>query len=296
MRDGPKTVEPLLCRKARDQPNELAMRMEPISPELVLIDPELAARVRTRPPGESNGKVVPAEPAPGRRIVGAGAVAVPTPLTGGSQLVRPEDAAAVAVTKAEAPPAVRPKLLLAAAGLVSFSLGLLLPPIVGGDDPVPSARVGSPVEDTAAPRLPRSPAKPSASSIASTSGAATIQTVERRAEPAPPRQESSAQPRSRTARSPVQVKAPTRLFVWLPRRGAHYYGVRFLKGRRTVFEAWPTDARVTVPLQGTFRGQRFAFTNGRYRWVVRPAFGPRSRPRYGRPIVRSIWVVRDGVP
>jgi hypothetical protein len=87
-------------------------------------------------------------------------------------------------------------------------------------------------------------------------------------------------------------RVATRLFVWLPSRGARYYHVQFLKGRRTVFEAWPTDARVTVPLRGTFRGRRFAFTDGRYRWIVRPAFGPRSSGRYGEPIVRSTWVVR----
>jgi hypothetical protein len=68
--------------------------------------------------------------------------------------------------------------------------------------------------------------------------------------------------------------------------------VQFLKGKRTVFEAWPTDPRVTVPLRGTFRGRRFAFDSGRYRWTVRPAFGPRTNGRYGEPIVRSIWVVR----
>jgi hypothetical protein len=85
---------------------------------------------------------------------------------------------------------------------------------------------------------------------------------------------------------------PTRLFLWLPRPGASYYNVQFLKGKRTVFEAWPKDARVTVPMRGTFRGRKFAFTNGRYRWIVRPAFGPRLTRRYGEPIVRSVWVVR----
>jgi hypothetical protein len=59
-----------------------------------------------------------------------------------------------------------------------------------------------------------------------------------------------------------------------------------------VFEAWPTDARVTVPLRGTFRGRRFSFTSGSYRWVVRPAYGPRSSARYGEPIVRSVWTVK----
>jgi hypothetical protein len=99
--------------------------------------------------------------------------------------------------------------------------------------------------------------------------------------------------RSRVAREATRVRVPTRLFVWLPSRRASYYRVRFLKGTRTIFEAWPTDPRVSVPLRGAFRGRSFAFTNGRYRWIVRPAFGRRSEGRYREPIVRSIWLVRS---
>jgi hypothetical protein len=88
----------------------------------------------------------------------------------------------------------------------------------------------------------------------------------------------------------MDARIARRLFVWLPIRGASHYNVRFFDGSQTVFEAWPTDARVTVPIRGTFRGRPFEFTNGRYRWVVRPAFGTRSSGRYGDPIVRSVWV------
>jgi hypothetical protein len=96
---------------------------------------------------------------------------------------------------------------------------------------------------------------------------------------------------SEGARRPKEGGAATRLFAWLPRRSARYYQVRFFRGARIVFEAWPTEPRVTVPLRGEFRGKPFAFTRGRYGWIVRPGLGPRSRPRYGKPIVRSVWTV-----
>jgi hypothetical protein len=245
--------------------------MSVISPELVLVDPELARRARAElpDPGELNGGVVAARsngrpPTAVRRpIVGAGAVARPRPAPAFLPLIGLQQAAEAEIEREAAQDHARPQgLVLVAAGIALFILGVVVPPFFAGGDPVLR-------------QPPPSVQRPETSAIgrAASSDGVSGRAVE------PP------------VRKAVSARAPTRLFAWLSDRRARYYHVRFSKGTRTVFEAWPTDARVTVPLRGRFRGRSFAFTPGRYRWAVRPAFGLRSQARYGAPIVRSVWVV-----
>ena len=80
-------------------------------------------------------------------------------------------------------------------------------------------------------------------------------------------------------------------FVWPAVAGADYYNVRFSRAGRTILEAWPRRPRLVVPERGVSRGRAFRFTRGRYRWVVRPGFGRRSRRDYGRAVVLSTWTV-----
>jgi hypothetical protein len=289
--------------------------MDPISPELVLVDPELARLARAELPAvaASNGKATPVETkaitavARGRGIVAAGAVVRPRPPAMPPPLIRLREAAlAVEATKAEPRPAVSRKLLLFAAGLCVFLLGVFIPQVVTRDEPAPSVQPRPAGEEPPAPALPPpAPARQATprrseprTGIGEAARATRPVSRPRQAKPSreaarPPVPPPSPPPRrDEGARTSTPARVPTRLFVWLPSRTASYYNVRFFKGTRTLFEAWPTDARVTVPMRGTFRGRRFAFTNGRYRWVVRPAFGPRSSGRYGEPIVRSVWAVR----
>jgi hypothetical protein len=304
--------------------------MDPISPELVLVDPELARVARARLPdlAASNGRATPARTeaiarvlprvgvAPRAAIVGAGAVARPAPATMRMPLVRLREAA-VAELDAEAEPrsGPGPKLLLAAAGLCVFLLGVFIPQVISGGDPAPSvqprpARQAEPAPPSPAAATPQNTPLRSAPrrSAPRRSGTETgIGRAARATRPVSQKRETKPSPRTaraarqatpppthrpQPARKSTTAPVPTRLFVWLPSRDASYYNVRFFKGTRTVFEAWPTDARVTVPMRGTFRGKPFAFTSGRFRWIVRPAFGPRSSARYGAPIVRSVWAVR----
>jgi hypothetical protein len=111
-------------------------------------------------------------------------------------------------------------------------------------------------------------------------------TAERRAAS---NREVTTRPRSRppVAASPGK----TRLFVWLPVRGASHYRVEFFKGGRKIFEARPLQARLELPERWTYRGRRFRISPGRYRWSVKPGYGSRSGARYARAIVRSAWVV-----
>jgi hypothetical protein len=282
-------------------PNELAQSMEPISPELVLVDPELARRARARLPdaGHSNGGT-------GRLLADAmpSLEAVP-PIRAGPQ------------------PAVRLRFLVVAVGLLVVALGVLIWPLISEDDPVPpnlsSVGAEKPRQGQTlcqgryrdCPSSAPEPRRPAPSDRSTSRPARPARQIKRKAERSERvRRRPVAKPkaRPRPSKAPAASKeptarlktgpparrtvapVPTRLFVWLPSRGAGYYNVRFFKGSRTIYEAWPTDPSVTVPMRGTFRGKRFEFAKGRYRWIVRPAFGPRSHPRYGEPIVRSIWV------
>jgi hypothetical protein len=286
--------------------------MQPISPELVLIDPDLArdARAQLGEPGKSNGGVSPPPIATAgrrRRVASAGAVARAVPSTGHLPPGRTREARVRGVEAGTGSHhLVRPKLLLFAVGLVGFTLGVLLPPVGNEGDPGPSRKPLAAGEEQPASVTPR-PTTPTVSAATVDPRKEATQTESGPAPRSAERASAKAKERRRQIKSSEpaaapttggveakrapHVRVPTRLFVWLPNRGASYYHVKFLKGARTVFEAWPTDARVTVPLRGTFRGRSFAFTSGRYRWIVRPAVGPRSEARYGEPIVRSTWVV-----
>jgi hypothetical protein len=92
---------------------------------------------------------------------------------------------------------------------------------------------------------------------------------------------------------PVQPSEfPTRVFVWPAVSRATFYKVEFFRRGRKIFDASPTMPRIELPLRWVFRGRHFRLTPATYRWEVRAAFGPRSRPRYGQPITRSTWTAR----
>ena len=89
-----------------------------------------------------------------------------------------------------------------------------------------------------------------------------------------------------------QSEFPTRVFVWPAAPRATFYKVEFFRRGRRIFEASPAMPRIELPLRWVFRGRQFRLTPGTYRWEVRAAFGPRSRPRYGRLITRSVWTAQ----
>ena len=105
----------------------------------------------------------------------------------------------------------------------------------------------------------------------------------------------SAQPALQTTKpiQPVPPNAlPTRVFVWPAVSRATFYKVEFFRDNRKIFVASPSMPRIELPLRWVFRGRHLRLTWGTYRWEVRAAFGPRSRPRYGNLITRSIWTPR----
>jgi hypothetical protein len=75
------------------------------------------------------------------------------------------------------------------------------------------------------------------------------------------------------------TKAP--LLVWAPKRGASYYNVILVRGRR-VFSAWPVQARLQLPRAWKYRGRRYKLRPGTYSWFVWPGYGSLSAGRYGK--------------
>jgi hypothetical protein len=82
------------------------------------------------------------------------------------------------------------------------------------------------------------------------------------------------------------------LLRWTPVRGADYYNVQLFRKGRKILTVWPTRARYQLKRRWTYRGDLRRLAPGRYRWLVWPGFGRRSRADYGRRIGPSTFRVR----
>jgi hypothetical protein len=84
--------------------------------------------------------------------------------------------------------------------------------------------------------------------------------------------------------------APT--LRWTEVRGARYYNVQLFRGDRKVLSAWPTKPRLQLDNRWRFDGHRHRLKPGRrYRWMVWPGRGGRSRNDYGRLIGSATFSV-----
>jgi len=87
-----------------------------------------------------------------------------------------------------------------------------------------------------------------------------------------------------------RLSAPP-LLTWTPVKGATYYNVVLVRGRR-VYSAWPVRSRLQLPRAWVYRGRRQQLRPGLYRWYVWPGFGPLSAGRYGGLLGGSSFVVK----
>jgi hypothetical protein len=71
------------------------------------------------------------------------------------------------------------------------------------------------------------------------------------------------------------------LLVWEKVRGASYYNVILIRGRK-VFSAWPLRARLRLPRAWTYHGRRYKLRPGTYSWYVWPGRGALSAGQYGK--------------
>jgi hypothetical protein len=231
---------------------------EQVSPELALVDADLARIARARLPDP------PAERprADGVSRVESAVVVAGTPTTNGPAVAAPVSGTREPTQGRRWVTRVGLVLLALLMGLAGFALGSGR---LADDELEPQ-----PVNVEAAPgaaedddRLAQPPLAPG--------------TAARSPKPTPP------------AAMPSARRLPAQVFVWLPARGASHYKVEFSRERAKIFEALPSRPRVELPSRWTYGGRRFVLSPGRYVWSVRPGFGPRTNARYGKTIVRSTW-------
>ena len=117
---------------------------------------------------------------------------------------------------------------------------------------------------------PTTSTKPRSTTTAAARTTTTTRSTTTRRKPKPP-----------PATTPAQ---PARTFAWPVAANATFYLVRFLRGSTVVYTDRVTAPHLTLPA-------RFVLKPGRYRWIVRPAFGSAKQPNYGPAIVDSQLIV-----
>jgi hypothetical protein len=234
------------------EPRERAR--EPISPELVLVDPELAAGVRAALPDHPWPAPVPIDPSlrPGR---------------------------------------VRQFPVVAILGQFGFAAAFIL--VIFVLSVVPKVDRPTLAAPPATPRTsqPAAPQRTQPRTVRKKPPAARKKPAVKRAEPrrAPvrrPKPKPAAPPKSQARRStPTKPRkqpkfTPARTFSWPSQARAASYQVTFLRNGRAFYRTRTRAPRVELP-------SRVRFTSGRYRWTVRPVIAG----ALGDPIVDSTFVV-----
>jgi hypothetical protein len=263
--------------------------VEPLTPELALVDPELARRARDRLPTPGEPLSPPTRTPSSDKAVSAvddhpWLESSPSATPSVAAEVQPGPAAAMSDRELPALRRARPRrrVFLAAFGVVVAMAAIYaFAPASTVRDEFPS-RVQQPaptrIDRQATAQAPANHPKRSAGVRAATASRhSTLPTAATHAR----------------AKSSQRSSSTTRLFIWPAVPRATFYKVEFLRGGRRVFEALASTPRLELPRRWGFEGHTYRLVpGGRYSWRVSPAFGPRSHLRYGNPIVRSTWVAR----
>jgi hypothetical protein len=252
---------------------------EPLSPELALVDAELARRAREELP----------DPVPEAARLSI----VTAPPTVGEPL--PRDIRPGFTVEAR-PPRRKRRLvgwmvavtLLGAATGIAVSNTTTLRRFVSDHAPASIGAIGDPTPTPESPATAASPPTPneqpesSGSSAPPPAVAPTTGTV------------ASASPGAAPTPTPAAPRRTTpggRTFAWVPVPGAASYLVQFYRGRKEIFSARPSKPRLALPGRWSYKGSEYSLAPGRYRWSVRPHF--RGKKPLGPPIVRAKLVIRD---
>jgi len=270
------------------------MDLHEISPELVLVDPELAALARLQ------------LPEPGS--FWASNVSPPATARASAEAARPVEETTPAIRKRRAR---RPLLLLAAASLTlnvlfighaqrsvprpSFvadasgagaTAGDLL---VGPVDPATAAAISAPLGTASPSRHARAAVKKAQRREATGAHAAAVDSTPRRRLPhgvlSRHATEQPATPGG--ARDNVTV----RTVAWDPVPDATYYNLVLWRDGERVLDLWPTSSHAVVPNNWSRDGVEGRLLPGRYLWFVYPGFGAKASRQYGKLAGNGSFVV-----
>jgi hypothetical protein len=95
------------------------------------------------------------------------------------------------------------------------------------------------------------------------------------------------------APTPAQTVSRPPLLRWTPVKGAGYYNVQLVRGKK-ILSSWPATNHFRVPRSWIFEGHRYRLHRGVYRWYVWPGFGTFSSNRYGSVLGGSSFVFSPG--
>jgi hypothetical protein len=96
--------------------------------------------------------------------------------------------------------------------------------------------------------------------------------------------------------SPARLKAVRRgeppVLRWTRVRRATYYNVQLFRDGKKILSVWPESARYQLKQRWTYAGKRRRLVPGKYRWLVFPGYGPRSKGNYGDRLGPTAFRVR----
>ena len=93
--------------------------------------------------------------------------------------------------------------------------------------------------------------------------------------------------------TPAQTVSRPPLLRWTPVKGAGYYNVQLVRGKK-ILSSWPATNHFRVPRSWVFEGHRYRLHRGVYRWYVWPGFGTFSSNKYGSVLGGSSFVFSPG--
>ena len=93
-------------------------------------------------------------------------------------------------------------------------------------------------------------------------------------------------------RAGARITAPPML-RWRALPRAAFYNVQVFRRGQKILSAWPSRPRFALHARWTFNGHAFRLLPANYTWLVWPAYGPPTHPRFGKALgVSSFFVAR----